>query len=190
MFWEMEETMDSKLTEKIERLEAQLPRWEKWLYVCYSAAFVMLAQAFIKAHENYLLADALFFIEKKAGVIPSNGFFTPPPPDVREYYINLNHAMISNWRIALWLIILFLILACAAILAFHPAWRKIALAKRLDLIFGFLLAAWINFLSLGAQDLLNIPGEYNVLVVVYLLALGIGYWWQGRKKDKAEEVFP
>jgi len=187
--------MENKLAEKIERLEAQLPRWEKWLYAYYGVAFTMLVHAFIKADENQMLVDALLFIEKKAGITPSlltPTFFTPLPPDLIPYYSNISYAMISNGRIALWFVVQFFILACAAILAFHPAWRKIALAKRLDLIFGYLLAGWITLLSLGAQDPHNVDDGYGntVVVVVYLLALGLGYWWLRRKKDKAEEVFP
>jgi hypothetical protein len=183
--------MENKLAEKIERLEAQLPRWEKWLYACYSAAFIMLAHGFVKAYENQMLTDALFFIEKKAGITPSSYvFFTPPPPDLFHYYSNINFAMISSWRIALWVVVQFLILACAAILAFHPAWRKIALAKRLDLIFGYLLAGWVVLNSRGAQDPYNVSDGFNILILVYLFALGLGYWWLRRKKDSAEEVFP
>jgi uncharacterized membrane protein len=40
------------------------------------------------------------------------------------------------------------------------------------------------------QDPLNVGGGYSVLVIVYLLALGLGYWWLRQKKDKADEVFP
>ena len=180
--------MESNLAEKIERLEAQLPRWEKWLYACYGAAFIMLAHAFVKAFENTALTEALFFIEEKAGVAHSQNYYSPSP--YSQYYSDVYASMISTGRIALWLIVQLLPLAFAAILAFHPTWRKVALHTRVDLIFGYLLAGWINLLALGAQDPLNIPGEYNVLLVIYLLALGIGYWWQGRKKDKAEEVFP
>jgi hypothetical protein len=174
----MEETMDSKLAEKIERIESQLPRWEKWLYACYSAAFVMLAHAFIKAYENQMLTDALFSIDDQAGATNLPGF---------THFTNIYY---SVWRILLWLFLQFATLAPAAILAFHPTWRKIPLAKRLDLIGGYLLAAWVALLVLGAQDPLNVSNAYNVFVIVYLLALGLGNWQLRRKKDKAEEVFP
>ena len=181
--------MENKLAEKLERFEAQLPRWEKWLYACYSAAFILLAHGFVKAYENQTLINALSIVETKAGITRPS-FFTPTPEFY--YFSYINDAMISNWRIALWFVVQFFILACAAILVFHPAWRKIALAKRLDLIFGYLLAGWITLLSLGAQDPHNVDDGYGntVVVVVYLLALGLGYWWLRRKKDKAEEVFP
>ena len=53
--------MENELAEKIEHFEAQLPRWEKWLYACFGMAVVMLAQAFLKAYENQLLINVLFF---------------------------------------------------------------------------------------------------------------------------------
>lgn len=168
--------MDNKLAEKIERLEAQLPRWEKWLYACFGVAFTMLIHAFIKAHENQLATEAFFMLEKEAGsdlTFPSQLWLS-----------------FSSWRPLLWLFVQFATLVPAAILAFHSAWRKVTLNKRLDLIFGFLLAGWVTLLSLGAQDPLNAPNGYNTLVVVYLLALGLGYWWLRRKKERAEEVFP
>ena len=175
--------MESNLAEKTERLEAQLPRWEKWLYACYSAAVIMLVHAFIKASENFLLADLLFSLEQKAGV-PTN------IPNYFGYVNNVNNVILSPERNWLWVIVELVALAPAAILAFHSAWRKVPLVKRLDLIFGFLLAGWVNLLALGAQNPLNASDGYNVLVIGYLLALGLGYWWLRRKKDRAEEVFP
>lgn len=178
--------MESKNVPTMEQIEQRLLVWQKWLYAYYSAALVMLAQAFIKNYENTILTGALFFIEGKAGVtnLPSNS------PMLDQYFYDLGLVYISPARFALWLFIQLAIFACAAILVFFPPWRKVNLSKRMDLIFGFLLAAWINLLALGAQDPLNTPSEYNALAVIYLLALGIGYWGFRHKKDKAEEVFP
>ncbi len=174
--------MESNLTEKIERLEAQLLRWEKWLYACYGAAFTLLAQAFVKAYENQRFVNVFFSIDKDAGAIRGSVF--------QQYNADIFQGLISPWRILLWLFLEFAFLAPATILAFHPPWRKIVLAKRLDLIFGYLLAGWVALLSLGAQDPLNVGAGYNVFVIAYLLALGLGYWQLRRNKDKAEEVFP
>lgn len=167
-------------------MEHKLLGWEKWLYVSFGVAIIMLVQAFIKDHENIMFSNALFFMEDKAGLART----AENAELLSQYYSDLAIAYLSPARLLLWLVIQLAIFTCAAVLAFLPPWRKINLSKRMDLIFGFLLAAWVNLLALGAQDPLNIPGEYNVLVVIYLLALGLGYWWQGRKKDKAEEVFP
>ncbi len=178
--------MESKTDLTMERLEHKLLGWEKWLYASFSVAIIMLAHAFIKDHENIMLTNALFFMEDKAELARS----AANAELLSQYYSDLAVAYLSPARLILWLTIQFAMFACAAVLAFFPPWRKVNLPKRIDLIFGFLLAAWINLLALGAQDPLNIAGEYNVLVVIYLLMLGLGYWWQGRKKDKAEEVFP
>ena len=178
--------MQSKNNFTVEPIERKLLGWEKWLFVSFGIAVIMLAHAFIKDHENIMLTNALFFMEDKAELVRS----AANADLLSQYYSDLAAAYLSPARLILWLTIQFAIFACAAVLAFFPPWRMVNISKRMDLIFGFLLAAWINLLSLGAQDPLNIPGEYNVLVVIYLLALGIGYWWQGRKKDKAEEVFP
>ncbi len=177
--------MENKLAEKIERLEAQLPRWEKWLYACYGASFTLLAHAFIKYYENTILSEALFFIEEKAGLVWSSESL----PMFDQYTYDLSLVYISPGRLVFWLVIQIVTLAGAAILAFHPTWRKTTLSKRLGLIFGYLLAGWITLLSLGAHDPLNADGGYTALVIIYLIALGLGYWWLRRKKEKAEEIF-
>lgn len=174
--------MDSKLAEKIERLEVQLPRWEKGLYAGFGAAFTMLAGAFVKASENTVLTSALFSIEDKVGSTNLSVF--------SQYYTDLAYVYVSPWRLLLCLFFEVAVIAAVAILTFHSTWRKIPLSKRLDLIFGYLLAGWIALLSLGAQDPLNVGNGYNVFVIVYLLVLGMGYWQLRRKKEKAEEVFP
>ena len=168
---------------KIEQMEQKLLRWEKWLYACFGSAIIMLAQAFIKASENFMLTDFLSSIEEKV-VVPAN------IPDHYVYVQTAYNFLLSPERYWLWLIVELAALTPAAILVFHPAWRKIALAKRLDLIFGYLLAGWVTLLSLGAQNSLNAPNGYNTLVVVYLLALGLGYWQLRKRQARTEEVFP
>lgn len=178
--------MQSKNILTIEQIEQKLLGWEKWLYACYSASFIMLAHAFIKNYENTILTGTLFFLEKQAGIIRSSVNF----PMFEQYFYDLGLIYISPGRFLLWLIIQFTVFVNAAILAFHPTWRKVTLSKRLDLIFGYLLSGWVTFLSFGAQDPLNVGDGYSAAVVIYLLLLALGYWFLRRKKDKAEEVFP
>jgi hypothetical protein len=71
--------MKSKPVLTLEQIEQKLPRWEKWLYACGSAAVIMLAHALVKAIENTALTGALFFIEGKAGITPQPDFFNPYP---------------------------------------------------------------------------------------------------------------
>ncbi|MFZ5855510.1 MAG: hypothetical protein ACOYZ6_01655 [Chloroflexota bacterium] len=158
-------------------MEQKLSVWEKWLYASFSLAIVMLVQAFLKAYENQLIVNVLFSIQEEY-------------PVFEQHYAELAPGLISPARILLWLFLELLTLTPAAILCFHSAWRNVGLAKRHDLVFGYLLAGWVTLLSLGAQDPVNVSNGYNVLVVVFLLAIGLGYWLTRRKKDKAEEVFP
>ncbi len=174
--------MKSKVEPTIDQLESKLSGWEKWLYAGTGAAIILLVQAFIKAYENQMLVNVFFSIDMKAGAENLNIF--------QQYSTGIFQGLISPWRILLWLSLEFAVLIPAAILAFHPTWRKIPLGRRLDLIFGYLLAGWVTLLSPGAQDPNNAGGGYIVLVIVYLLALGLGYWWLRRKKDTSEEVFP
>jgi hypothetical protein len=168
---------------KIEQMEQKLLRWEKWLYACFGSAIIMLAQAFIKASENFMLTDFLSSIEEKV-VVPAN------IPDHYVYVQTAYNFLLSPERYWLWLIVELAALTPAAILAFHSAWRKVPLVKRPDLIAAYLLAAWVNLLVLGAQNPLPVSNAYNFFAFGYLLVLGLGYWWLRRKKEKAEEVFP
>ncbi len=142
----------------------------------------MLLHAFVKAYENKWLTSAFFYIEEHGGATNQPGY--------NEYLANIYYGMHSSLRDALGLAVVILFILLAVILAFHRKWRRIPLSKRMDLIFGFLLAGWIVLLSFGVQDPLNVGGGYSVLVIVYMLGLGLGYWWLRRKKDRAEEVFP
>jgi hypothetical protein len=168
--------MESKTDPTIEQVEQNLLVWEKWLYACFGAAIMMLIYAFIKAHENQLAINEFFALQKDDG----SGLF----------FSSKLYAPFSLWRLGLWLFVQFATLAAAAILAFHSTWRKIPLSKRLNLIFGYLLAGGITLLSLGAQSPLDVSNGYNFAVFGYILALGLSYGWLRRKRDRAEELFP
>ncbi len=172
--------MSSHLT-ALEHLEIQLARWEKWLYLCLGAAVMMLIHGLIKGYENTQLTG-LFFVLEAQGV------------DVRQvvpqYYHQFSQVYISAGRLILWLVVELAALAPAAILGLHSHWRRVALETRLDLVGGFLLAGWINLLALGAADPLNVGDGYNALVVLYLLALGGGYWFLKQRQNQSDEMFP
>lgn len=174
--------MSSKSSLSIEQLEARLPRWEKWLYLCLGAAVVMLIQGFIKYYENTLLTNLMFWLMENQGI--DIWQFIP------QYLSQGSYVQLSLWRLLLWLAVELAALFPAAILGLSSRWRRVPLAKRLDLIGGFLLTGWINLLALGATDPLNMGGGYNALVVLYLLLLGGGYRSLRRKRDRAEEIFP
>lgn len=174
--------MDSSVESRMELLERQVVYWEKGLYACYAVAVTMLAQAIVKAHENRILTDMLLFMERKGRAT------TPLVPS--QYNADVLYVMGSPWRSTLWITVEMAILILAMTLAVHPTWRKFPFTKRLDLIFGYLLAAWVVLLSLGAQIPDDIGNGLNVLLMGSLLALGLAYWWFRRKKDTAEEIFP
>lgn len=161
--------------------EEKLLGWERWLYCLHGAALIMLVQGVIKAFENEILTGILFNIEEttQVAIFPA-------------YYEDLSLVFISPARLVLWLLIEMAALGTAAILALHPTWRRSGSVKRLNLIFGYLLAGWVNLLALGAQDPVNVAetgSEYNLIVIGYLLLIGLGYW-RSRKKRKAEDLFP
>lgn len=174
--------MNSAFESGIEMLERQFIRWEKGLYACYAIAFTMLAHAIVKARENTVLADVLFNMER----MPR----TTTPLISSENNGDIFYILGSPWRSTLWMVVELSILILAITLALHPTWRKFPFAKRLDLIFGYFLAAWIVLLSLGAQIPDDFGNGMNVLTIGSLLVIGLAYWWFRRKKDRAEEVFP
>jgi hypothetical protein len=173
--------MNSAFESGIEMLERQFIRWEKGLYACYGIAFTMLAHAIVKARENTVLADMLFSMERQAS--------TTSTMVSSENNADIFYILGASWRSTLWMIVELAILMLAVTLAFHPTWRNFPLAKRLDLIFGYLLSAWVVLLSLGAQIPDDFGNGLNFLTIGSLLVLGLAYWWFRRKKDKAEEVF-
>lgn len=174
--------MDSSVGSTIELLERKLIQWEKGLYASYAVAFTVLAHAVIKARENMVLTDVLFYMERTTR--------STPPLITSQYNADILYIMGSAWRSTLWIIVEMVILILVTTLAVHPTWRTFPLAKRLDLIFGYLLAGWIVLLSLGAQMPLEVGNGLNVLLVGSLFILGLAYRWFRRKKDTAEEIFP
>lgn len=174
--------MKNKSVLSIEELESRLPGWEKWLFFILGATLIMLIQGFIKHYENTLLSDMMFALTNEQGV---EGWQIVPSGGYRWSFIYL-----SPWRLLLWLAVELAALLPAAILGLHPLWRRAPLARRLNLISGFLLVGWLNLLALGATDPLNMPEGYNLLVILYLLLIGGGYWLLRRKRDRAEEIFP
>jgi len=168
----------------VRSIEERVAAWGKWLYACYGAALSLLLSAIIKAIENTKLVGMLFSIEEKAGAANL--------PIFAEHYTEIGFIVVSPWRLLLWAVLEIACLGMAVILIAQPAWRKAPSMKRTNLIFGYLMASWLTLLTLGAQDPINVgevPG-YNILVVGYLIAIGLGYWLIHRKKDRAEEIFP
>ncbi len=182
--------MSNKSPLTLEQLEARLARWEKWFYLCLGAAVIMLLQGLIKYYENTNLTDILFALDEEVNIFE---FMYTYSYKLSMVYLSpggLSMVYLSPWRLLLWLAVEIAALAPAAILGLASRWRKVALSKRLDLIAGFLLAGWLDLLALGATDPLNVGAGYSVVVILYLLLLGGGYWALRHQRDQAEEIFP
>ena len=183
MFYKMEDLMNNAFESGIEKLERQFILWEKGLYACYAIAFTMLAHAVVKARENTVLTDMLLFMDRKARATD--------PLVSSQYNGDIFYIMgASSWRSIFWMVVELAILILAITLALHPTWRKLPFAKRLDLVFGYFLAAWVVLLSLGAQYPDDFGNGMNFMTIGSLLVLGLAYWWFRRERDRAEAVFP
>lgn len=177
--------MESNLAEKLEALEAQLPRWEKWLYVCYGASTTMFINALARAAERSYLQDAFDFTAQKLEQTgTSNPFISDP------VFNDISHALSAPWWLLACYGLLLAMLIPGAFLALHSPWRKVPIHKRSKLIYGFFISAWLVLLSMGAADPYNVFYDYNYMIIGSAIVIATSYWWLRRKKDRAEEVFP
>ncbi|MBI5945331.1 MAG: hypothetical protein HY864_13260 [Chloroflexi bacterium] len=183
--------MATDLMDKIERLEKQLPRWEKGLFAAYGAAITMLGSSICRAFESsYLSAAYLDSVKNIEPVESLPGYVSLFPTITDPLVLKIQDALfVPYWNI-LGYLLLIVILIPGILLTVHPAWRQVSLAKRSHLIFGYFLAAWVALLSLSILVVWGPDYGLNLLVVGSALALGLGDWWMRRKKDMAEEVFP
>lgn len=186
--------MATDLMDKIERLEKQLPHWEKGLFAAYGAAITMLGNCICRVFESsYLSAayfDSLQKIEPAEFQNPIPGYAPLFPTITDPVVLKIQDALFAPYWDILGYLLLIVILIPGILLTVHPAWRQVPLTKRSHLIFGYFLAAWIVVLSLSMLVVWGPDYGLNLLVVGSALALGLGYWWMRRKKDMAEEVFP
>lgn len=179
--------MDNKLAEKIERLEAQLPRWEKWLFICYGMAITMFVNAIIRGVENMYLNEAFVYTDQEIKAMGPNFTFDNIPPSIYDAFLKSLSA--PWWMLLVWVLML-VMLYPGVLLSAHSGWRKTSFTKRFNLIFGYFISAWVVFLSIGAENPDGIPDGYNILLFISAIAIGVGYWQSRLKKDQAEEVFP
>ena len=176
--------MDHESITEIESLENQIPRWEKWLYLCYGAAFTMFVNAIIRSVERAYLNRV--FVVSAEELKLMGGSISIPDSVVQNIAGSLN----APWWSLVCLGILLAVLFPGLILSFHPGWRKVSIHKRLNLMVGFFLSAWVVLLSFGVQDPLNVANGYNILLLGSAIAIGGAYWRLRRKQTKAEVIFP
>lgn len=180
--------MGTDLAEKIERLEARLPIWEKRLYACWGATLVMLANAAIRMLERSLLTAAFF--ASLENVAPSafheDGTISLTDP----VSVKIQEALfIPYWHILTYVLLTF-IFGSGLYLALHPVWRRVQRSKRFGLIWSCFLASWLLLVSAGWLDPVNLSEGYNLVLLVFLFFLGAAYFWLRRKKHRVEEIFP
>lgn len=180
--------METDFAEEVDRLEARLPVWEKWLYACGGAAFVMLANAVIRTLERSLLTAAFFASLENAApsAFLENGTILLTDP----VSLNIQEALFLSYWHSLTYVLLAVVFISGLYLALHPVWRKVQHSKRFSLILGYFLASWLLLASAGLLDAVNVSDGYNIFLVSYLLGIGAAYLWLRRKKHQPEEVFP
>jgi hypothetical protein len=180
----MEVKMNHESITEIESLENQLPRWEKWLYLCYGASFTMFVNAIVRSFERSYLNRV--FVVSAEELKLMGGSISVPDSVVQHVAASLN----APWWSLVCGGILMAMLFPGVVLSLHSGWRKVSIHKRLNLMLGFFISAWIMLLSLGVQDPHNVADGYNFLLLGSAIAIGVGFWRLRRKQTKAEVIFP
>lgn len=162
---------------EIESMEKRLPRWEKWWFVCAGATATFLAEAFVRGIERRYIIEAFFLLHPHGGALNQPALY-------------LQEALYPAWRWLIWLAVEIAALFPGIALAVHSTWRKTPLQKRINLMFGYFLCAWLALLALIVQDPDNTPGFFYLACVIAAPALALTYGWLRRKEKKAETLFP
>lgn len=97
----------------------------------------------------------------------------------------------ANYAGGVWQLIQLLATPPGFYLFLTKRWRAVPLANRLNTIFGFFIASWINLLSLGLITIETAPGEFNFLIVGMAILIVIAYIWAiKRTSTPRDEMFP
>jgi len=107
-------------------------------------------------------------------------------PTTITFYRELGYQSVDPW-LGLWFVLLILGLSVAIILGLLSPWRKMPFARRMNLIFGYLGAAWTGLISLGFHFVFH-PAYF------YFTAAAGLVWWISfmvlRKNKRSQEIFP
>lgn len=169
--------MNTDILDVKNNVEKRLPRWEKWWLACAGATLTLLAETFVHSIERKHIMKAFLLLNPHGGV--------PDQPSLA-----LLAAMEPTWRWLLWFVVEIAALFPGIALAWHSSWRQILLQKRLNLMFGYFLCAWLALFALIVPDPDNVSGFFYILLVVAALALALPYSWLRYKEKKAETLFP
>ncbi len=97
----------------------------------------------------------------------------------------------ENYVGGIWTWIQILATTPGFILLLLKRWRLFPLVNRLNTIFGYFVASWLSFLSLGLMTANNAPIELNFLIVGSAIVIVLGYIWAlKRTSNPRDEIFP
>ncbi len=97
----------------------------------------------------------------------------------------------ENYVGGIWTLVQILATVPGFILLLLKRWRALPLANRLNTIFGYFVASWLSFLSLGLVTANNAPNELNFLIIGSALLIILGYIWAlKRTSNPRDEIFP
>jgi len=97
----------------------------------------------------------------------------------------------ENYVGGIWTVVQILATAPGFILLLLKRWRALPLVNRLNTIFGYFVASWLSFLSLGLVTANNAPNELNFLIIGSALLIALGYFWALKRTPSPRgEMFP
>ena len=97
----------------------------------------------------------------------------------------------ANYIGGIWTLVEILTIAPGFILLLLKRWRSLPLANRLNTIFGYFVASWLSFLTLGLITANDAPTELNFLIIGSALLIILGYFWAlKRTSTPRDEMFP
>jgi hypothetical protein len=97
----------------------------------------------------------------------------------------------GNYAGGLWASLQFLTALPGFYLLWGRRWRPLALPERINTIFGYLAASWLNLFSIGLLMEAPPATDYYFVIAGSALVLILGYiWTRKRTSIPREEMFP
>ena len=97
----------------------------------------------------------------------------------------------GNYLGGIWSSILFLAAPAGCYLLWGRRWKSIVLSERINTIFGYLAASWIDLLSLWAITETTPATDYYFLLVGSAIFIILGYIWALKRTSMQKgEIFP
>lgn len=97
----------------------------------------------------------------------------------------------ANFIGDIWVFVQILATTPGFILLLLKPWRTVPFVNRLNTIFGYFLASWFSFLSLGLFTINDAPVEMYCLILVSAIFIAAGYVWALRRiSSPRDEMFP